>query len=286
LAAGTYTFTAKAYDQAGWVTTSAPLVFVVNNPCILSEAVPPATQFVLRNNWYDQNAGASVSNESSALKVTQRAYGQNELWLLETQKLFSVTNGQTYNIKFDFKDFQSIGVSGIDVAFATGINASGNGPAVSGSLVSFPAGYSSASFTTKSVNLTSTYTGSVFLAIKLRWAAQPSVQVINYIKNLTVCSGSSTQSRDEAFEHQNAESELLGISISPNPSETAFNTVVSRDVVSIQITDLQGNRVFTSTSVAKNTVLNFGETFQSGLYIANVQYVDGSKEVIKIAKIK
>ncbi len=286
LPAGTYTFTAKAYDQAGWATTSAPLVFVVNDPCLLSEATPPATQFVLRNNWYDQNAGASVSNEAGALKVTQRAYGQNELWVLETQKLISVTNGQAYNIKFDFKDFQSIGVAGIDVAFATGINTNGNGPTITGSIVSFPAGYSSTNFTTKSANITSSYTGSVFIAIKLRWPAQPPLQVINYIKNLMVCIGTSTQSRDVAFEQQNTEVEFSGISISPNPSETAFNTFVSKDVASVQITDLQGNRVFSSTSAAKNTTLNFGETFQSGLYIANIQYVDGTKEVIKIAKIK
>lgn len=286
LAAGTYTFTAKVYDQADWVTTSAPLVYVVNSPCVLTEAIPASTQFVLRNVWGDQNAGAAVSNESDALKIVQRAYGQNELWVLENQKLFAVTNGQAYNVKFDFKNAANIGVVGVDVAFATGINGSNNGPTTVGSIVSFPAGYSSSSFTTKSVNLTSTYTGQVFLAIRLRWASQPNAHVINYLKNLNVCPGNGTQSRDEAVDMNALDSESSGMSISPNPSESQFSTIVSKEIEHMQVSDIQGKKAFEANNIAQNTTLNFGESLPNGLYMVHVKYADGSKETFKIVKLK
>lgn len=279
LPAGTYVFTSKAYDYAGNVTTSNVTV----NVLLVNEAVPAATQFVVRNAWQDQNLGSGVSNASNALKVVHRAYGNSDLWVLETGKTFSVTSGQVYNVKFDFQDFASKPVSNIQVAFATGLNISGTGANLSGSPVTFPAGYSATSFTTKSVNLTAATTGTVFLAIRLNWGNQPSVQITDYIKNIKVSLGAGTQSRSVEEE----ETALgAGLMVSPNPTESVFNTVVQRDIATIQVMDLQGRAVYTQQNLLKDAVLSFGTEFNEGIYIVNVKYEDGNHESFKIVKTK
>ncbi len=277
LAAGTYVFTSKAYDHAGNVAISTITVNVV----LVNEAEPLATQFVVRNAWNDQNSGSAVSNESSALKVLHRAYGNSDLWVLETGKTFNVSSGQVYNIKFDFQDFASKPVANIQVGFATGINGSGTGPTLAGSVATFPAGYSSSAFTTKSVNLTAATTGTVFLAIRLNWGSQPSVQIADYIKNLKVSAGAGTQSKTDLTEEENG---TLGLLLSPNPSAAIFQAVVPRDIASIHVNDLQGRSLYTSRNHAKDAVVMFGADFTEGVYLVNVEYLDGTRESFKVVK--
>jgi hypothetical protein len=237
----------------------------------------------LRNSWYDQQSGSNISNESGTLKIVQRAYGQNELWILESGKTMNVTNGQVYNVKMDFKDFQTIGVSGIELGFATGIMENGSGPVLSGNTVSFPPGFSSANFVTKSVNITSAVTGSVFLAIKLKWNSQPVAQVTDYIKNLAVCTGAGPASRTLSAA---MDTDVIpqGITIGPNPSETNFNINAQKDISLIHVTDLQGKTVYTRENAATGTEVIFGENFSSGFYIVKVSYSDGSQDSFKIVK--
>lgn len=287
LAAGTYVYTAKAFDQADLSTVSAPITVVVD-PCLLNEPEPPAAQFQLRNSWYDQQAGSNLSNESGALKVVHRPYGQPEIWVLETGRTINLINGLTYNVKMDFKDFSPIGVTGIDVGFATGIVQNGSGPDLVVSPVSFPSGFSSSSFTTKSVNITSGYTGSVFLAIKLKWSSQPTMQVTDYIKNLAVCVGAGTPARialtgdDELFITE-ANQEMA---VRPNPSEVDFLAYVKRDVSQMKICDLQGKQVFFKENIPGESQVKFGETFGMGVYVVLVHYTDGTQESRRIVKTK
>jgi hypothetical protein len=285
LPAGTYVFTAKVTDQAGNSTISAPVTVVVKPVCVHIEATPPATQFILRNGWGDQNAGSSVSNESSALKVVHRAWGQNELWILETGKTFAVTNGQTYNIKFDFKNAATAGISGIEVGFATGVNQSNNGPVLSGSTVTFPAGYSSSAFTTKSLNLTASATGNVYLAVKLKWASQPAAQFIGYIKNLAVCPGSGTPSRTD-FEEGFSSDDLLSLKtmITPNPSSADFTAFVKKDALNLNVTDIHGKKILTQGNIAQGTTVTFGEELKPGIYVVNLSFADGSFESYKVVR--
>ncbi|HTF82905.1 MAG TPA: Ig-like domain-containing protein, partial [Cytophagales bacterium] len=279
LAAGTYTYTAKAYDIAGNNTTSAPITVTVTAACAVNEVTPPASQFVVRNAWSDQNYGSTVINESAALKIVQRAYGNSDLWVLESGKTFSVTSGQTYNIKFDYKDYAPIGVHGIEVGFATGINNTNTAPILSGTPVSFPAGYSSSTFTTKSVNLTASATATVFLAIKLKWNNQPNSTLSTYLKNLKVCSGASTQSRLEAADE---ETSLQGITLNPNPSAFTFTTEVQRDLNTIHVADLQGRIVYMGKSMSKDSILSFGEDFNAGIYIVMYNMLMERKNLSKL----
>src|SRR6185437_8740713 len=68
VAAGTYSITAKATDNGGAVTTSAAVNITVNSTtsggggtssgsCV-TEAVPSASNYVVRNDWSDQNNGS------------------------------------------------------------------------------------------------------------------------------------------------------------------------------------------------------------------------------------
>ncbi len=251
--------------------------------CLVNETTPASTQFVVRNAWHDEASGSGVSNESGALKVVHRAYGNSDLWVLETGKTFSVTNGQVYNIKFDFKDFAAKPVTNVQVGFATGINTGGTAPNLVGAVATFPSGYSSSSFTTKSVNITSTYTGTVFLAVRLNWGAQPTVQISDYIKNLKVCVGSGAQSKYDFLEEEVAANGLL---VSPNPSESEFQTLVQKDVALINIADLQGRSVYSKTDLAKDASFSFGTQLGAGIYMVQVRYVDGTQESFKIVKSK
>src|SRR5687768_9207868 len=98
----------------------------------------------------------------------------NELWVIETGKQVSVTTGQVYTVKFDFKDYAGAPVAGVDIAFAQGLNSSNNGPQLAQPAIAAPSGYSSSAFTTKTVSITSGVTASnVNLAFRLRWTGQP-----------------------------------------------------------------------------------------------------------------
>ena len=286
LIGGTYTFTAKAYDQAGLSTTSAPITIIVH-PCVLNDATPTASQFVLRNGWWDQQSGSAVSNESSALKVVHRAYGENELWVLQTGKTFNVVNGITYNVQFDFKDFQTVGVSGIEVAFATGILNDNSGPVTIGPAVSFPSGYSYFNYTTKSANVPSAYTGSVFLAIKLKWASQPTAQVTNYIKDINICPGAGSTSKIALTETESIfETNANNLAISPNPSEADFSAYAKRAISTLTVSDLQGKLVYQKENIGEDSNLRFGESFNMGVYLVKVKYQDGTQESFKVVKTK
>lgn len=243
LAAGTYTFTAKAFDGDGASTLSAPITVVVDPPvttCVLTEATPLSTQWVLRNDWNDQNAGSNLSNESGALKVIHRAYGQNLLWVIDNTQ-FPLVNGQVYNLKFDFKDFAGYTINGIEVGLASSVGSAG--PTLTQSVIVVPAGYSSAAFTTKSVNFTATSTQNVRLALKLKWTSQPTTQVTDYIKNIQICKGAVSPARSE---EELSQSESLGAEwvISPNPADNQLYLTGNFDgALEWEIHDLSGAKV-------------------------------------------
>ncbi|MBO9699081.1 MAG: hypothetical protein J7604_02665 [Sporocytophaga sp.] len=280
VAAGTYTLTAKAYDNSGNVTTTSGIAITVSgtSTCALDEATPVSSLYVIRNLWNDQNAGSSVVTDAGALKITHRQYGQPELYVIETGKTFAVTNGQVYTFKFDFQNFNT-GVSGVEVGFAQGLNSSSNGPQTVQSLVTVPAGYNSSSFTTKSVSITSAFTGNVSIVFKFTWASQPTLQQIGYVKNISVCNG-STSPRVSSITTTHS------IVVSPNPSKEEFVLNAEKSIEMMFITDNQGRQVYKTSQLPEGTSLEFGKDFANGLYTISVKYMDGSEETLKVLKAK
>jgi aryl-phospho-beta-D-glucosidase BglC (GH1 family) len=153
VAAGTYSLTAKATDNAGAVTTSATVSITVTsgstNNCPAT-AVPSASQFIVRNDWTDQNNGSGVTNTTDALRITHRQWGRQFLWVMQTAKNISMQAGKTYTITFSFLNDASNPVSSIDVGFSSATN--WDGPVLTQPVVSAGTGWSSSSYTTKDYN--------------------------------------------------------------------------------------------------------------------------------------
>ncbi len=268
LAAGTYVFKAKAYDAEGLSSFSAPITIVVNpstTVCLLDEANPTPTQYVVRNDWSDQNSGSTLSTESSALKITHRAYGQNYLWVIKNTNI-SLVAGKTYTVKFDYKDFAAVPVTGIEVGLSSSILMSG--PQLIQPTVIVPAGFSNTAFTTKTVSFTATTTGVAGLSFKLKWASQSSVQITDYIKNLSVCVATSSL-REEELVEENTYSTIAAdqLVLSPNPTENLLTLEANFDgSVELEVRNATGVPILSqNVTTTKGFQLDVAN-FVSGLY--------------------
>ncbi|MCR6642479.1 MAG: PA14 domain-containing protein [Sporocytophaga sp.] len=283
VSANTYSITARAYNNLGQFTTSDPVSITVNgttSTCLINESVPAPSLYVVRNLWGDNNNGSSVTADAAtgSMKVTHRAYGQSELYVIETGKTISLTSGQVYTISFDFKDYAGAPVTGVDVGFAQGLNSSNNGPQLPQPMVAAPAGYSSSAFTTKSVNLTSSVTASnVNLVFRLSWNGQPVSQVEDFIKNINVCNASGLRI---------AEANENALIVMPNPTIETFTLRAEKAIEMIYVTDGQGKQIYTNVAIPQGADLEFGKDFEFGIYNLSVIYTDGSREILKILKTK
>ena len=286
VAAGTYTLTAKATDNAGAVTTSAPVTVTVNpatvvNPgnCTL-EAVPTASQWVVRNIWADQNNGSKVVSTIDALNIKHRQWGNPELWAIQTGKSFSVVNGQSYTITFDVRNDALTTVTGIDVAFATG--EAWNGAVLAQPAVSVSA--SSTTYTTKTVTITSTNTGLVYLAFDLKFNGQPNNEANVFVKNISICSSTSSTFRSSAT--LAAPNEVNGVIMGANPfaDQTTVNILYASDVaLTISIKDMNGITVWESSTLQTNQTVYVGSGLPIGTYIVSAYYAGNSK-IIRLIK--
>ncbi len=291
VAAGTYVITAQATDDAGATTTSASITIAVTtapvapvNGCV-SETVPVASQWVVRNSWTDQYAGSKVVTTADALNIKQRAWGNPELWIIETGRSVNVTSGQTYTVSFDFKNDANIPVTGIDVGFATGEEWDAAilvQPAVSVS-GSFP----SSSYVTKTVTITSTFTGTVYFAAKLKTNVQPSNEVNTYLKNLSVCTSGSTAPVVTPPSNANtAPAAASGFITGPNPFQDQTTVVIpsASDVaVHLIMTNMSGVTVWESYSLQTNQTIYLGSGLPIGIYIVNAYY-EGKTSTFRLIK--
>lgn len=82
------------------------------------------------------------------------------------------------------------------------------------------------------------------------------------------------------------EAATSGLLVSPNPSESEFQTLAQKDVAIINIADLQGRSVYVKTDLAKDQTFSFGTQLGAGIYMVQVRYVDGTQESFKIVKSK
>jgi hypothetical protein len=210
VAAGTYRLTAKATDNSGAVTTSAATSIVVNastsNCTTISLA---ASNWVIRNNWSDQNSGSAVSNENGNLKVTHRQWGQNYFWLISNVK-YNLTAGVNYSFTYELQG--NINIVSTELGIAA--NYQWDGPVLSQSTLVAPSGYSVNAFNTKTVTLRPAVSGSYHIAIKVNLGSQPSVVGSFYWKNMNNCSASAAR----ALANENLTEVDNILSVYPNPA--------------------------------------------------------------------
>ena len=283
VAAGTYAVTAKATDNSGAVTTSGAVSITVNaepieNPGDCNtEAIPAASLWVVRNSWADQGNGSKVISAPDALNIRHRQWGNPELWAIQTGKSISVVNGQTYTILFDVKNDAQTPVTGIDVGFATG--ELWNGAILAQAVVSVSG--LPATYTTKTVTITSTYTGTVYLAYDLKLSGQPNNEVNVFIKNISVCSDASVAARTFA-----APNEVDGVIMGANPfaGQTSVTIPYASTVpLTISISDMNGITVWESSTLQTNTTVPVGAELPIGTYIVSA-YFAGTSKVFRLIK--
>jgi endoglucanase len=279
VAVGTYSLTAKATDNIGAVSTSSAVSITVNaasggggatiGTCI-TEATPLAADYVVRNDWSDQNNGSVVTNESGALKLSHRQWGESYIWVIEANKTFSIVSGKTYTIKFDFMDDPSNHISSINVGLAS--NFDWAGAVLAQPAVTAPSGYSSSAYTTKTVTITATSTQSVQLALKLIWGAQPNLAVNDYIKNVSICESGTLRA---AFNISSVNSS--GSSLYPNPFDATSKVLINAPETAplkFKISDLNGKLIIEADGYTTNEEVEIGQDLASGMYILQGYYSD------------
>ncbi len=181
--AGTYSLTAKAYDNLNAVTTStAANITVTGGPGTCQTVDLTSTGWVFRNAWSDQGNGSVLTNDAGTLKVTHRQWGQGNFWLISTAK-YSFTAGTKYTVSYDVMGSYGITSTAMGVASAYTATA----PTLSQPSVVAPAGYTLNAYNSKSLALTPTATGLYNVAIQLNLTAQPNVVTTYNLKNLKVC---------------------------------------------------------------------------------------------------
>jgi endoglucanase len=274
VAAGTYALTAKATDNGGAATTSATVSITVNpastgGGTCTTEAIPAAADWVVRNDWADQNNGSVLTNASSALKFSHRQWGESYAWLIEANKTFSIVSGRTYTISFDFMDDPNNHISSINVGLASAFDWSG--ATLAQPAVTAPAGYSSSAFTTKTVTITATSTQSVHLALKLVLNAQPNLAVNDYIKNISICESSALRTV------ANVSAAVSGSALYPNPFDGSAKVLINAPEtvpLRLKISDASGKLMFESSGYVTNETAEIGNDLPQGVYILQGYYSD------------
>jgi hypothetical protein len=239
----------NCYVQTAATTTNP-------NACI--NVLSDASQYIVRNDWSDQNSGSGVQNSSGALQITQHQYGESILWVIHTGANFNITAGNQYTISFDYQDDNSVGLNSLEVAFVTG--SSWNAP-----ILEQPSVFTNLGFTNVFKHYTATMTamnsGSVNIAFKLTWSQQPNVAVNAYVKNIQICSNQSSFRTGQS----NNISETA-FSMYPNPTSGSATIQVSGNSV-VKIMNTIGNVVLQQESIHSDSFLIDLSAQPSGMYI-------------------
>lgn len=286
VSSGSYSLTAKAYDNEGISTTSSVVSITVSTTssggggtsgsCI-TKTNPSAGNWGVKNAWNDASNGSGVSNTNDALQITHRQYGMDNLWVIEEGQTVNLQSGTTYTVTFDFLNDKNNPVNGIDVGFASSV--SWDSPVLNQPAVATSSGLSSSSYTTKSVNIKSSVSGKAHLSILLKWPGQPTQEVNTYIKNLSICSSDGSSLAKVA----NAGSEYeLGL----NPFITSTTVKITNEEVlpmEVSIFDTAGKLLYVSKEHKVNESFTVGQDLGTGIYLLKASYGD-EVTVLKLIK--
>ncbi|MFN6945731.1 MAG: carbohydrate-binding protein, partial [Cytophagaceae bacterium] len=235
-------------------------------PCVTRD-IPLAADWVIRNDWANQNSGSVLTNTNDAMRFTQRQWGKDMAWLIETGKTVRMEAGKTYTISFDFMDDAVTKVVSLEAALVSGETWSG--PILVQPAVVMPSGTSADRFTTKSVTITATQTGEFHLAIKQAWSEQVHLEVNNFIKNVSFCEGTVTQKSlaVSTVEHKSY----------PNPFMEEATVVVEYHEqlpMNMRVTDISGRLVYEGNHHATNELIRLGQNWPVGIYIVQASFED------------
>jgi GH35 family endo-1,4-beta-xylanase len=228
------------------------------NPNACINVLSDASQYIVKNDWSDQNSGSGVQNSNGALQITQRQFGESILWVINTGAKFNITAGNQYTIGFDYQDDNSVGLNSLEVGFVTG--STWNGPILEQPRVFTNSGFTN-SFKHYTATMTAMNSGSVNIAFKLTWSQQPNTTVNAFVKNIQICSDHSSFRTGQS----NAAS-ATSFSIYPNPTSGSATIQVSGNST-VKIMNALGNVVLQQESNNSESFLIDLSAQPSGMYI-------------------
>lgn len=167
---------------------------------------PTASDWVPRNDWYDQNNGTNFSNVSGSLQLNHRIDGEQYVLMVEQGHPLSVSSGSTYSVNFNFMDNATSPVSSIQVGFTS---TTSDVPLFQGTPVTVSTAVNSAGYTPIHVELTPTSSGTSYLMIRIEFARKSVVLTYN-LKDVSVFQGTS-----------------CGVIIPPSSSSVAMSSSVT-----------------------------------------------------------
>jgi aryl-phospho-beta-D-glucosidase BglC (GH1 family) len=281
-----YSITAKATDNAGGITTSAAVSITVNPATTCSFPALTATNWVVRNNWNDHvTNGIVVTADNTGIKVTNRAWGQNYVWLVSTTQ-YSLKAGVAYTFSYDIQG--NVAVAQTELGIATGYQ--WDGPILSQPTVVAPAGYVLNASNTKTITLTPKVSGNYNVAIKISLLKQPTIVNTYAFKNIKFCTGNNLKS-DEISQNDVNETVILGqdsikqLIVYPNPSSSTTTIVSGTKIKNVTITNVFGvNQQLPIIVYSEySSSLDFTNV-ASGIYFITIISSDNSLQTIKFIK--
>jgi len=208
--------------------------------CLVELPQPAISEWQLRNSWSDQKRGASLSEESGMLKISQRADGQNYVWVVNPSLTFPVVEGKEYNVLFDLgSNVQEI--EKVEVGFASGMEWSSPLLIQSPTPVTFNE-VPTTSFSSKTVLVKASQSKNVSLAIKIKWKCSPEKEMVHFLKNIQVCEKASNLINPLRVEAKEVDQPALVVSPSPTKDELKIQSPCACNM-DVEVRDPSGTLV-------------------------------------------
>ena len=300
VAGGTYTIIAKAYDTKGGVNSSAGMSVSVsggtpNQLPAISITAPSSNASLAPNTTYTITASASDADGSIAKVEFYRGatllgtdtyapyaytvYGQAAGSFSFTTKAYDNQGGTTVstpvNVIFGGQEFFNLNASCLTSGQTYSISLK---PEYTANATKYSWWYTGTGLTitpvagqpSASLTATSTVTSGE-ICIGVNYTTSPSYK--QYCKAINKCA----QNR--------VDNSLAESSVIIDPTNNTYQVTANREVESASVVDMNGQILYSGNNLEQGQTVDFNK-LPNGVYIVNVLYSDGSKEVKQMPKVK
>lgn len=209
-----------------------------SSECLLELQQPSSADWQVRNSWSDQKRGTSISEEAGTLKISQRASGQNYVWIVNPSLTFPVEKGNEYEVSFDLASNESE-IEQVEVGFAYEMEWSSPLLIQPASPITFKETINTTTFSSKSIHIKAAQSKTVSVAFKIKWKCRPEKELVHFIKNIQVCAHNSLQPNEFHVEKAVLNPSSLVLSPSPTKDELKIKSPCSCDM-DVEVRDPSG----------------------------------------------
>ncbi|MCU0429005.1 MAG: glycosyl hydrolase family 8 [Cytophagaceae bacterium] len=301
VAAGTYSIYARATDNQGASTNSASVSVSVtqtnvNTPPQVTMTAPangagflaPASVVLSANASDADGSVGSVSFYSgTTLLGTDNTAPYNFTWNNLAPGSYSVyaratdnqgASSNSGNVSFTVNNAGTADIIGPDCGIANSTMSFTLNSARRTGATAYNWWYTGSAQSTTTTGFQGTVaTGTTFsggqICVGVNYSNAPWYS--SYCKTITVCGARTGEEEIQIKEVT---------TVSPNPSKEAFFVQSEKTIQSISLRNSTGKEVWFTEPASKEALLQLGVNFANGIYSAQVQYEDGSMELIKIVK--